>query len=72
MAPKQEEHYSGKVRELMKEAEEEAVVEKAAEKEETGAKKGINLGKLNKKKKAGGDASEKFISSGGELTEKEL
>lgn len=56
----------------MKEAEEEAVVEKAAEKDEAGGKKGINLGKLNKKKKAGGDVSEKFISSGGELTEKEL
>lgn len=55
----------------MKEAEEEAVAEKEVEKEETG-KKGINLGKLNKKKKGGADTSEKFISSGGELTDKEL
>lgn len=52
-APKQEEKYSGKVQELMKEAEEEAVVEKEVQREETTVKKGINLGKLNKKKKGG-------------------
>lgn len=50
----------------MKEAEEEVAPVKE-EKEDN--KKGINLGKLNKKKK---DTSEKVISSGGELTGKEL
>ena len=53
----------------MKEAEEEAVVQKEAEKEEPKGK-GINLGKLGKKKRAAGDTSEKVISSGGELTGK--
>lgn len=52
----------------MKEAEEEAVVQKEVEKEEPKGK-GISLGKLKKKNK---DTSERLISAGGELNEKEM
>lgn len=44
------------MRELEKEAEEEAVVQKEDEREEPKGK-GINLGKLNKKKKGGDNTS---------------
>ena len=52
----------------MNEGEDEVVAQKQTEVVQQQNQKGISLGKLNKKKK--GETSEKFITSGGELTDK--
>ena len=66
--PKEKHEYSKKVRDLMKEGDEEVEVEKQAPVEQ---EKNINMGRLRKKDKAK-EEKDKVISATGELTEKEL
>lgn len=66
--PKEKHEYSKKVKDLMKEGDEEVEVEKQAPVEQ---EKNINMGRLRKKDKAK-EEKDKVISATGELTEKEL
>ena len=66
--PKEKHEYSKKVKDLMKEGDEEVEVEKQAPVEQ---EKNINMGRLRKKDKAK-EEKDKVINATGELTEKEL
>lgn len=66
--PKEKHEYSKKVKELMKEGDEEVEAEKQVPVEQ---EKNINMGRLRKKDKAK-EEKDKVISATGELTEKEL